>query len=159
MLILDEFKLKIFNFEINKSDTLENSRKLIFIIVDDETFIRSAIVRVITSELKNSNESLDLTIVEACDGIECLLAIYLYNKKNIKIDAIISDETMPYISGSFLSKIINNLVVNSSIPEINMFISTGLDETIIKSNYSDSVKKIFPKPINKHIVKEILALV
>jgi len=128
-----------------------------FLIIDDEAFIRSAIIRIITSELKSSNECLDLTIVEACDGIECLLAIYLFHKNNIKFNALISDETMPYISGSFLSKIIYDLVSKGAIEEINMFISTGLmiDNNII-NNYSKIVKKVYPKPIDKDSVKDLL---
>ena len=130
---------------------------MILLIIDDEAFIRSSLIRIITNELKTKNECLDLTIVEACDGIECLLAIYLFHKNNIKFNALISDETMPYISGSFLSKIIYDLVSKGAIEEINMFISTGLmiDNNII-NNYSKIVKKVYPKPIDKDSVKDLL---
>ena len=156
---LDEFKLTEADFELNKTNSIEKSKKLVFFVVDDEALIRSAIKRVIISELNSSNESLDLTIVEACDGIECLLAMYLYNKKNINIDAIISDETMSYISGSYLSKIIYELVSKGVIPDMNIFISTGLIENNFNCNYSNSVKKVFKKPIDKNDIKEILSLI
>ena len=112
----------------------------------------------ITSELKSSKDYINLTYLEACDGFECLIALYLYNKNNIKITAVISDETMPHISGSFLSKIIYDLVVNGSIPDINMFMSTALCQSNNQKNYSDVVKKVFPKPLDKRCVKEMLKI-
>ena len=137
---------------------METAKKLTFLIVDDEAFIRSATKRVIINELKNLNECIDLTIVEAGDGIECLLALYLYNKNNIKFDAVISDETMPYISGSYLSKIIYELVSKGPMNEIKMFISTSLINANI-NNYSNIVKKIYAKPIDKSSVKDLLKVI
>ena len=129
---------------------------MILLIIDDEAFIRSSLIRIITNEFKTKNECLDLTIVEACDGIECLLAIYLFHKNNIKFNALICDETMPYISGSFLSKIIYDLVSKGVIEETNMFISTGLTDKDLINNYSKIVKKVYPKPIDKNDVKDLL---
>ena len=81
-------KLKVFNFELNKN--LEVTvEKYVFLVVDDETFIRSAVRRVIISELKLVNKYIDVMIIEANDGLECLLAINLLNKMNININAII----------------------------------------------------------------------
>ena len=54
--------------------------------------------------------------------MECLIALYIAKNKKIKIDAIISDETMPFISGSWSSKIIEELISKGSISSTKMFI-------------------------------------
>ena len=115
--------------------------------------------RVVSREFKELNKNIDLTFIEANDGIEGLLALYLASNKNIKIDCIISDETMPFISGSFFSKILSDLVSKRSLKDIKMFISTSLNETSIKDNYSKSVKKIYSKPLDKNSVKEIIKII
>ncbi len=76
------------NFKFNDKDGI--SKKYTFLIVDDEFIIRSSMKRVITAHIKSMNESINLTLVEACDGIECLIALYLANAM---------DEA-PFISGS-----------------------------------------------------------
>ena len=148
-------KLKILNFELNKN--LEVTvEKYVFLVVDDETFIRSAVRRVIISELKLVNKYIDVMIIEANDGLECLLAINLLNKMNININAIISDETMPFISGSHCSYIIDELLSKGTLKEVNMFISTALNEENIIGKYSHVVKKVYSKPLNKNSIKDIL---
>ena len=150
-----EKKLSVINIELNQN-TEVTAEKYVFIVVDDETFIRSAVRRVITTELKSTNKYIDLTIIEADDGLECLLALYLANKMNIKINAIISDETMPFISGSQSSKIIEDLISRGTINKVNMFISTALNDSITIGKYSQIVKKVYPKPLNKNSVNDIL---
>ena len=71
-----EKKLSVINIELNQN-TEVTAEKYVFIVVDDESFIRSAVRRVITTELKSTNKYIDLTIIEADDGLECLLALYL----------------------------------------------------------------------------------
>ena len=148
-------KLKVFNFELNKN--LEVTvEKYVFLVVDDETFIRSAVRRVIISELKLVNKYIDVMIIEANDGLECLLAINLLNKMNININAIISDETMPFISGSHCSHIIDELLSKEALKEVNMFISTALNDENTIGKYSNVVKKVYSKPLNKNSIKDIL---
>jgi len=153
--LLFEAKLTTSHFEF-KGNSKDEKKKYVFLIVDDEAFIRSAVKRVITAEFKSLNQNIDLNIVEAADGIECLIALYLSKNMNIKIDAIISDETMPFISGSYCSKIINEVVSNGGLKNVNMFISTALSDTNIQNNYSKVVKKIFTKPIDRNSIKEII---
>jgi len=127
-----------------------------FLIVDDEFFIRSSVKRVITSYLKSLKENINLEIIEACDGVECIMALYMAKNKKLKIDAIISDETMPFISGSYSSKIIDELISKGSLNNIKMFVSTALSHTNISSYFSKVVKKIFSKPLDKTVIQEIL---
>ena len=150
-----EIKLQSNNFQYNK-ETEGEPKKYLFLIVDDEAMIRSAMKRVIINEFKSLSYNIHLTIIEAIDGMECILAIYLARQMNLRIDAIISDETMPFISGSYCSKIILELISNGVIKDINMFISTSLTDSNLIEKYSKVVKKIFPKPINKSNVGDII---
>jgi len=148
----------MYDFSKEQENELVEVKKYTVLIVDDEIFIRNAMKRVFSVEFKALNKNIELTIIEANDGIEGLLALYLASNKNIKIDCIISDETMPFISGSFFSKILSDIVSKGSLKDIKMFISTALNETSIKDNYSKSVKKIYSKPLDKNSVKEIIKM-
>ena len=97
-----------------------------------------------------------MTIIEANDGLECLLALHLSNKMNIKINAIISDETMPLISGSHCSHIIDELLSKGALKEVNIFISTALNDENTIGKYSHLVKKVYSKPLDKNSIKDIL---
>ena len=138
---LGEFgiNLVVSRFKFNENEGSE--KKYTIVIVDDEMFIRGAIKWVIVSNLKNCTKNINLDIIEASDGMECVLALYLAWKKKIKIDAIISDETMPFISGSYSSKIIEELTSKGSLSDVKMFISTAISHTNIKGIYSKVVNK------------------
>ena len=110
----------------------------------------------LSSQLKSSHEHIHLNIIEACDGIECILALYLAQQKKMRVDAIISDETMPFISGSFSSKIIAELVSNACLKDTKMFISTALSHTNISNNFSKIVRRIYSKPMDKTVMQDIL---
>ena len=143
------------NNENNSNSNLE-FKKYTILIVDDEYFIRSSVKRIITSYLKSLNENINLETIEACDGVECIMALYIAKNKKLKIDAIISDETMPCISGSHSSKIIDELISKGNISNVKMFVSTALSHTNINNNFSKVVMKIFSKPLDKTVIKEIL---
>jgi len=119
--------------------------------------IRNALKRLIIGEYKTND--IELTIVEANDGLECIAALYLANINQITVNAIISDETMSYISGSYSSKIIHEMISNGSINDLPMFITTGLSGSVSKGFYSKVVKKIYSKPIDKMVVKNILEFI
>ena len=110
----------------------------------------------LTSNIKNSKKNITLRVIEACDGIECLLALYIAKSKKIRIDAIISDETMPFITGSHSSKIIDELISKEYLSDVKMFVSTALSHTNISGNYSKIVKRIYSKPLDKNFIQEIL---
>jgi len=97
-------------------------------------------------------------IVEACDGIECITALYIADSKQIKITAIISDETMTYISGSYCSKIIEIISTNGKFSKIPMFIATSISHTTNIDNYSKVVQKIYSKPLDKSSVIDLIKL-
>jgi len=127
--------------------------------VDDESFIRKAVIRTMSGEFKALNVNIKLQIIEANNGLECILALYFANISNIKIDAIISDETMPFISGSYSSKIIKEMIEKGIFKNVKMFVSTSLSESNTKDIYSQIVNKVYSKPLEKTNAKEIINII
>jgi len=118
--------------------------------------IRNSIKRILNQQLKNKN--VDLTIIEASDGVECIIAVYLAYSQNIKIDFIISDETMPYINGSYCTNILKNMISSSNNHEIPIFICSAVSASSNKNNYSSLVKKIYSKPIDNLSIIDLLSI-
>ncbi len=152
-----ELKLNVYKFTYNASEGPASTYT--FILVDDEFIIRSAMKRVISAHFKSSSNHVNLMIIEASDGIECLLANYLAKNLNIKIDAVISDENMPFISGGFSSKIIGDLISLGVLPDTKMFISSALCHTKVGETYSKIVRKIYSKPIDKNNARDIIQII
>jgi len=147
----DVFKLSLLeNFQIFSNGNKEDEYSVInLIIVDDEFLIRNSVKRVIFNQLKLIGKNVECKIIEACDGIECILALYVANTKNIRINGIISDETMTFISGSYCSKIIEHIVNDEKFAKVPMFISSALCNINIISKYSSIVQKVYSKPLDK----------
>jgi len=170
-----EFKLKVrdyFKFELmtnfNEYNTLiknvdsneikvnveeKDLEKIYIVVVDDEPIIRRSLKRLIASAYKK--KTVEVIVIEAADGIECILAIYLAARNNIGIDLIISDENMPYMSGSQSTKIIEIMQTYSSIKKFPVYISSAI-ANYNKEFYSSVVKKVYNKPLDKYSLLEIL---
>jgi len=158
----DEKEEEVFSFNLKESYQVfsngpedETFIDTTFIIVDDEHMIRNSTKRVIFKTIEGCSKNVSCKVIEAADGIECILALYIANLIQIKIDAIISDETMTYISGSYSSKIIDNIMKDGKFAQTPMFVSTALSHTNIGDKYSGFVKKIYSKPLDKNSVKDI----
>ena len=154
------FKIELkYNIISNPNSNFSNYPKtttIHVIIVDDEYMIRNAMKRLITNQLKNKDH-IELIIIEANDGIECLLAIYLATINQIKIDFIITDENMTYINGTFASEIIKTVVKNGKFQDVPIFMATALGKNIIDSR-PDIIKKVFSKPMDKNSIRELLVI-
>jgi len=123
------------------------------LIVDDEYMIRNAMIRLFKSQINNKNQ--EVCFIEANDGIEGLLAIYLANLKQIKIDFVITDENMNYINGSYATEIIKTVIKNGKFQDIPIFMSTAIDKNYIEEKQG-IVKKVFSKPMDKNSIRELL---
>jgi CheY-like chemotaxis protein len=75
---------------------------LYIIIADDESFIRQSAIRVLEKLAKDFK--IKINIIEAEDGFESLYIVYQAFTKGIKIDLILSDENMLYMTGRELPK-------------------------------------------------------
>ena len=145
------------NVEVNNPMSLINTkRKKVFIlIVDDEFIIRNAMKRLITTELK---KDIEIIFVEANDGVEFILAVYLANLNQIKFNFIISDENMSYINGSHAIEIIKLVVKSGKFQDVPIFMSTA--NSTIEANYanSDKVRKVFSKPMDRNSIRDLLMI-
>jgi len=127
-----------------------------FVIVDDEFMIRNSIKRVILRQLKELKKNIKCHIIEACDGLECIMALYIATTKQIKIDAVISDETMAYMNGSYSSKVLENLMKQGKFAKTPMFVSSALINIELKEVFSSIVVKIYSKPLDNTSVIDLL---
>ncbi len=135
--------------------SLEN--QMFIIIVDDESIIRNAMKKIITSILKKNK--IEGVIIEAVDGIECLFALYMANLNQIKIEFIISDENMNYLSGVESFTIISRLIKENKLISVPLFLSTSYDSNSQEKNLMKGlVKKVFSKPINKQNIEDIFRI-
>ncbi len=148
--------MKITNFNFGTAVEGANEvKKIVFLIVDDEEMIRRSVMRLLLKYSKDKN--LEFLIIEAKDGVEMITAIYLSQKRNIKVDIIISDESMKFMNGSLSSNIMERLCLGNIIRDIPIFISTAYGNGIDKNKFSKSVKKIYSKPIDLNIMREIIS--
>ncbi len=106
--------------------------------------------------MKENFQDIDLVLIEANDGVECLLALYIAGIQNIKIYLIVSDENMNFLSGCATSKIIKGLIISEIIPDIPFYIVTALGQNFNLEKYPNNVRKIYSKPIDKISIVEIL---
>lgn len=135
------------------ADTLSDQKQLIFssmnsqplniILVDDEFLPRKANIRIINRIAKEKNT--DINIIEAEDGIETLKIIYDYTyKKNERISAIISDETMKLLSGVQTAEVLGKIF--SIIEPIPFYLVTAYERMTVNTK---SIKKVFSKPLRQ----------
>jgi len=126
------------------------------LVVDDEKLIRQSQINIIKKFLGKKNTLFE--IEECQDGIECLFKIYVGIVDGIKYDLIITDETMNFMNGSFMAKILKKLITDNIIHEIKIFMVTSYDP----ENYADLqgtiLEKIYTKPISMNIVEDIFGL-
>jgi hypothetical protein len=158
-----EIRNKMTTFSLN-SQILKNFedsqgkevKKITLLIVDDKPMILKAMKRIIHSYIKEIYYPIECLLIEANDGIECLLANYLTVYYNYSIDFIISDETMPYFSWSYTSIILQYLKDKDILSKkLKMFIVSAISQNARNLNYSNLVKNEHSKPLNKQGVKDI----
>ena len=154
---LNSNKVFEFSFKTNliQSQELGKKKEVFAIIVDDEFLIRNAMKRLITTQLKD-NPNLEINIIEANDGIECIFAMYLANLNKIKINFIITDENMNYINGTNASEIIKNIIKNGKFGDVPIFMSTANLKNLTVAK-PDIIKKVFSKPMDKKSMHELMA--
>ena len=155
---VDPSALKNHSYHYNYFDNTEEVVRLVIIIVDDEELLRKSSIRVIDNFFKSiRNKAIELLIYEAEDGIECLYTIYYLNNNNLKIDFILMDETMRYMSGCEASCIIDKYISMNIISSTDLYILSAYDISFLTEKYSTNrrVKKVLNKPLSNDIVKHL----
>jgi signal transduction histidine kinase len=115
-----------------------------FIIIDDEKLMRMSTIRM----LKNTSDKLKIkiNIIEGEDGIECLYAFYKLISQGIKISAIISDENMSFMNGSWCFQIIQNILYRKNLNRINFYLVSA---NALNLEIDSKGIKVFNKPLSQ----------
>ena len=146
-----------YNKEFEEKELVNN-----ICIVDDERLIRKSSIRILDLYFKQKMENKAIVnIYELEDGFECLYCIYYLNLNGIKLDFIIIDETMKFMSGSMCSEILDKCSHNSIFQIDSIFILSAYELEFLKDKYSfiPSVKYVFNKPLTVGSIDTLLKLV
>jgi signal transduction histidine kinase len=122
------------------------------LIVDDEEIIRQSLSNMLTKLARELN--ININIVQAQDGIECLYLVYNSIKLGIKVVLILSDQTLQHMNGVECSKEVYKLTskVNQNIP---FYLVTAYEDKTLLSGL-DCITGIISKPLNVAQAKLIL---
>jgi hypothetical protein len=123
------------------------------IVVDDDIVIRQAAIRLLQKSFKEKN--LSVKLLEASDGIKCLYIYYNLVKDGKTISFILSDETMIYMNGSYVSQILYNISTHKNIIRVPFYILTAYENLAIGS-CKEAINGIFTKPLRKQYIDELL---
>jgi signal transduction histidine kinase len=118
----------------SKANHVNLQNNINFIIVDDEKMIRKSIFRIIEKTCEKLQIEKEVNIYEVPDGIECLFMLYNSVINNQKIDLVLSDESMNFMSGSTLIDLASQ-IFGSKIP---MAILTSYEGAVIKTQRRQS---------------------
>jgi signal transduction histidine kinase/CheY-like chemotaxis protein len=134
--------VEINDLSLNNSIQLDKQYKYI-LLVDDETVTRKSTKRVLDNYFSKIAK---LKILEASDGFECLYLYYITMKKGVKLNCIISDETMDYLNGTECARILQNIWNLKNMPKVPFYLLTAYECLDIKDCGIDDM---FTKPLSK----------
>lgn len=140
----------------SKSNRLGSSKNSInFIICDDDVNITLATAKLIRAV--GNAKNLDCRISIFHNGIECMYNIYQESLKNKFLDFVIIDETMPFIRGSQVTKILKNMTAEKQLNDLAIYVATSYDDEHIISEIKQSgCDGVLKKPLNKDIILKLL---
>jgi len=173
---LNDLKMRIPNFDVNRSciinkENINNICNIIerkninqnmincerdvlrILIVDDERLIRQSQKNLIKKYSEKKNILIE---IEECeDGIECLYKIYKGLQIGKKYNLIITDETMNFLKGSFMAKIMKKLIAEDVIYKIKIIMVTSYGTENYSHLKGTIIEKIYSKPISLNIIDNI----
>jgi signal transduction histidine kinase len=129
----------------NKNSLQSNNNQITILVVDDEIMTRKSTIRLIKNYCMS--KLINVHILEASDGVECLWRFYQCMIKGEKITLILSDETMMFMDGSRCATIIYELCSLRGFPIIPFYIVTAYESLHFSSNIV--IKGVFTKPLSK----------
>jgi len=128
----------------------KNEKTYRFLIVDDEALIRRSQKNLIEKYFRK--KKVNILITECSDGVECLYKLYEGILNGIKYDMIFTDETMNFIRGTTMARIVKSLIKENILYEIKIFMITSYDRSILESGDRSTNKDIdffSTKPLNQ----------
>jgi len=136
---------------VNINTTKEDVMRIL--IVDDEQLIRQSQINLIKKYSEKNNILIE---IEECeDGIECLYKIFKGLQKGIKYNLIITDETMNFLKGSFMAKILKKLISEDVIYKIKIIMVTSYATENYAHMNGNFVERVFSKPLSFNIIENI----
>jgi CheY-like chemotaxis protein len=91
------------------------------------------------------------------NGIECLYNIYQESLKNKFFDILFIDETMPFIRGSLVTKVLKNMINEKQLNDLLIYVVTSYeDDYIINAINATGCDGVIQKPISKEMINKIL---
>ena len=142
------YKEQSYELSEEVSETFKDKETNYYIVVDDEKITRKSCIRILNKTAESMQ--INIKIIEAEDGIECLYHVYKLIKKGLKLKAIISDEMMSHLNGSKSAEILKSLK-NLRSESIPFYLLTAYPD--VKSEFIDY---LLSKPLNKAIASNIL---
>lgn len=96
----------------------------------------------------------DLHFVEAINGLDCLSKLYM--KKDINFDLLLLDETLPYINGSSLIRLLVSMRKDKFQSEMKIVsISGNNDESFIEYLKREGCYDVISKEIKKSDLEKL----
>jgi signal transduction histidine kinase/CheY-like chemotaxis protein len=138
---------------LNSSTNISDA-KFTIIVVDDEQVIRQATIRLVHKSFKE--KALSVKILEASDGIECIYLYFNLVKDGKTISFILSDETMVYMNGSTVAKILDNICGQKNISHVPFYILSAYENLAVESGKQAAIDGFFSKPFRKQYILELL---
>jgi signal transduction histidine kinase len=129
--------------------SLRATNQVNIILVDDEVLPRQATLRLIRKFFENRN--VNVNVLEGNDGIDCLALFYKAVQNKVKIDFILSDETMSLLNGVDCATLLKKIYSDKVIEPIPFFILTAYESI----GCFEGVKLTFTKPMNENKLKVI----
>jgi hypothetical protein len=100
-------------------------------------------------------KNINVKILEASDGIECLNTYYSYLKDGESISFILSDETMLYMNGTYAAQVLEYIASHKNIAHVPFYILSAY-ENLLSGSGKEAVGGMFSKPLRKQHIEEIL---
>ena len=145
-------RLKEKKHEIDETKDKYNFR---IMVCEDHTAMRETIVRLIRKVSKEKKLFVD--VKESINGLECLYAIYHGFISGCKYDAVLLDETMPFMNGSKCINLLMNMYQDGYINKIKrVSISSFDNEEIVKIIRLQGCEEFLPKPICEEVMSNFI---
>lgn len=146
------------NNNLNNPSSNKYSDSIVFLVIDDNLYIRNSVKNILKITLKNLKKknliSKEAEIFEGGDGIEALKFIIDPNIGS-RIKGIFIDENMEYLNGSETIKIIRRFQDLNKIHKFNIATVTAFEDVDTRATILEAgVDEIYPKPLSKSHLEE-----
>jgi signal transduction histidine kinase len=131
--------------------------KLRILLCDDDEQICRPTSKFIKKICKE--KQIDVNVLTCNNGIECIYLIYQEFLKRNYFDILFIDETMPFIKGSLVTKVLKTMISDKQINNILIYAVTAYeDKDILKAISVNGCDGILHKPLNKSSIEKIIQL-